>query len=299
MKLCVSSYSLARWRREQNKTLEDSILKVKELGVNAIEFSGIGDSKHAAKARNTVELAKRVRDFCEKQGVAIAGYSVGGELLLPADKQKEVIAQRKIEIDVAATLGVRSTRQDVSRGFPKDWKGKGPQSFAAALKIIVPALRELADYAQEKGVILTLENHGFYMQESARIEKLIQTVDHPNYALTMDMGNFLCVNEEPVDAVARLAKYAVMVHAKDFHVRPKKMIPPSGWFNTPTPIALRGAIVGHGEIDIPAQLKIIKKAKYKGYLSLEFEGMEDPIKAVTLGLEYLKLQLEAIGAYEA
>jgi len=49
----------------------------------------------------------------------------------------------------------------------------------------------------------------------------------------------------------------------------------------------------------PAQLKIIKKAKYKGYLSLEFEGMEDPIKAVTLGLEYLKLQLEAIGAYEA
>ncbi len=299
MKLCVSSYSLSRWRREQKKTLEDSVLKVKELGVGAIEFSGIGDSRFAAKARNPIELAKRVRDFTEKQGVAIAGYSVGGELILPPAKQKEAIEQRKLEIDVAATLGVRNTRQDVTRGFPKDWAGKGPQSFAAALKIIVPPLRELADYAQERGVILTLENHGFYMQESARIEKLLQAVDHPNYALTLDMGNFLCVNEEPVDAVARLAKYAVIAHAKDFHVRPKKMTPPSGWFHTPTPIALRGAIVGHGEIDIPAELKLLKKAKYKGYLSLEFEGMEDPIKAVTLGLEYLKLQLEAINAYEA
>jgi len=298
MKLCVSSYSLARWRREQGKSLEDSIVKVKELGVSAIEFSGIGDSKYAAKAKNPIDLAKRVRDFTEKQGLAIAGYSVGGDLILPPAKQKEAIEQRKLEIDVAAALGVRSTRQDVTRGFPKDWKGKGPQTFAEALKIVVPPLRELADYAQERGVILTLENHGFYMQESKRVEKLIKTVNHANYALTLDMGNFLCVNEDPVQAVARVAKYAVIAHTKDFHVRPKKMMPPSGWFATPTPIALRGAIVGHGEIDIPAELKLLKKAKYKGYLSLEFEGMEEPIKAVTLGLEYLKLQLQALNAYD-
>lgn len=295
MKLCVSSYSLARWRRENNKTLEDSIVQIARMGVPAVEFSGLQGSRYT-KAKNPVELAKRVRDFTHKQGLAIAGYSVGGDLMLPPKAQKDAVAQRKQEIDVAAALGVKNTRQDVTRGFPVGWKG--PKTFAAALKVVVPALRELADYAQDKGVVFTLENHGFYMQASRRVEQLLKTVDHPNYKLTMDMGNFLCANEDPVDAVARVAKYAVIAHAKDFHVRPKKMMPPSGWFATPTPIALRGAIVGHGEIDIPAQLKLLKKAKYKGYLSLEFEGMEEPVQAVTLGLAYLSRELEKIGQLE-
>jgi sugar phosphate isomerase/epimerase len=65
-------------------------------------------------------------------------------------------------------------------------------------------------------------------------------------------------------------------------------MPPSGWFATPARIALRGAIVGHGAIDVPAQLTLLKAAKYDGWLSLEFEGMEDPITGVRLGLEYLR-----------
>jgi len=104
------------------------------------------------------------------------------------------------------------------------------------------------------------------------------------------MGNFLCVNENPVPAVKRLAKYAVMAHVKDFHIRPKESVPPSGWFKTPTPIALRGAIVGHGVIDVPAQIQHLRRAGYDGFLSLEFEGMEEPLNAVRLGLEYLRGQ---------
>ena len=65
-------------------------------------------------------------------------------------------------------------------------------------------------------------------------------------------------------------------------------MPPEGWFETPTEIALRGAIVGHGVIDIPAQLKLLKEAGYDHYLSLEFEGIEEPTKAITMGLAYLR-----------
>jgi sugar phosphate isomerase/epimerase len=129
------------------------------------------------------------------------------------------------------------------------------------------------------------------MQESKRVEKLIRAVDHPNYGLTIDLGNFMCVNENPTDATRRLAKYVIMAHAKDFHVKPKKEMPPTGWFATPTSICLRGAIAGHGVLDLPAQLKLLKRAGYNGYLSLEFEGMEEPAKAITLGLEYLRSYL--------
>jgi sugar phosphate isomerase/epimerase len=295
MKLAVSTYSLWRWRAENKKSLEQALEWIVETGTPAVEFSGL-DEKAKDKP---VKRAAQIRQRCEKLGLAIAGYSVGGEYLLPPDAQRAAVEATKKEVDVAAELGVKNMRHDVSRGWGKHSEGlKGAQTFDNAVKIIVPALREITEYAAKKGVKTSLENHGFYMQASERVEKLIKAVKHPNYGLTMDMGNFLCVNEDPVKAVTRAAKYAIMCHTKDFHVRPKTTKPPSGWFDTPTPIALRGAIVGHGVIDVPKQLQIIKKSGYKGYLSLEFEGMEEPGNAVKLGLEYLKLHLKAIDALD-
>ena len=105
--------------------------------------------------------------------------------------------------------------------------------------------------------------------------------------MTIDLGN--CdVEQKPVDAFEAVAKYVIMAHAKDFHVKPKAKMPASGWFATPTEICLRGAIAGHGELDLPSLLKLLKKSGYDGWLSLEFEGMEEPARGVQLGLEYLR-----------
>jgi sugar phosphate isomerase/epimerase len=284
MKLAVSTYSLSRWRRENDRSLEDSVDWIADHGT-AVEFSGLDDRG----SDNPVARAAELREHCRRRGTAIAGYSVGAELLVGPEQQRKVIDALKTQVDVAAELGVASMRHDVTRGFADDWSG--PRTFEAALEVVVPAIREVAAYAQPKGVKTSLENHGFYMQASERVERLIQMVNHPNYGLTMDMGNFLCVNEDPVQAVRRVVKYALIAHVKDFHVRPKQTMPPSGWFATPTEIALRGAIVGHGVIDIPAQLAILKDNGYRGYLSLEFEGMEEPARAVELGLEYLRREL--------
>jgi sugar phosphate isomerase/epimerase len=292
MKLSVSTYSLARWRREQNKSLEHTIDWIADAGVSGIEFSGLDE-----KAKdNPLRRAAVIRRRCEKRGLPIVSYCIGAELLCDAAEQRQRIEKLKQEVDLAAALGAPSMRHDVTRGFRDEWQGA--RSFAVALKTIVPAIREVADYAATRGVRTSLENHGFYMQEPDRVEKLIKTVCHDNFGLTIDMGNFLCVNADPVAAVKQLVRYAQMAHVKDFHVRPKNTMPPSGWFKTPTSIALRGAIVGHGAIDVPAQLKLLKQAGYSGYLSLEFEGMEEPTRAVALGLEYLRQQLTAIGGLD-
>jgi sugar phosphate isomerase/epimerase len=287
MKLAVSTYSLSRWRRENGRSLEEAVDWIADHGT-AVEFSGLDERG----AENPVARAAELREHCRRRGVAIAGYSVGAELLRPPPAQREVIESLKTQVDVAAALGVATMRHDVTRGFADDWSG--PRTFEAALEVVVPAIREVTEYAAPKGVKTSLENHGFYMQASERVERLIQMVNHPNYGLTMDMGNFLCVNEDPVQAVTRVVKYAVMAHVKDFHVRPKTTMPPSGWFATPTEIALRGAVVGHGVIDIPQQLRILTDSGYNGYLSLEFEGMEEPAKAVELGLQYLREQLKKL-----
>jgi sugar phosphate isomerase/epimerase len=269
--------------------LEQSLEWIAREGrVEGVEFAGTLTDD----AKDLPKRAAALRKRCEKLDLTICSYCVGAELLVPLPQQKVVVERLKREVDTAAELGVPSMRHDVTRGFGDNAKGlKIAKSFEAAVKHVVPAIREVSEYAKRKTIKTSLENHGFYMQESKRVEKLIKAVGHPNYGLTIDLGNFMCVNENPVDATKRLAKYVIMAHAKDFHVKPKGKMPASGWFATPTEICLRGAIAGHGELDLPVLLKLLKKAGYDGWLSLEFEGMEEPARGVQLGLDYLRAVL--------
>ena len=51
---------------------------------------------------------------------------------------------------------------------------------------------------------------------------------------------------------------------------------------------LRGTIVGHGQIPVAQCIAMLKNAGYEGYLSLEFEGMEDCLTALQAGHDYLR-----------
>jgi len=133
------------------------------------------------------------------------------------------------------------------------------------------------------------ENHGFIFQDSARVEALIRAVDHPNYGWLVDMGNFCCADESSSYAVGIAAPYAFHVHAKDFLIKSGACIDPgNGWFRSRGGNYLRGTIVGHGEIPVTQCVQILKNAGYDGWLSLEFEGMEENLPAVEAGLAYLR-----------
>ena len=141
---------------------------------------------------------------------------------------------------------------------------------------------------RRSGITTSLENHGFHFQGSDRVLRLVTAVARPNYRLTMDVGNFLCADEEPLDAVRRLVSYASMIHFKDFYVRRFDRSPGEGWFQSRSGNHLRGAIVGHGDLDVPAILAVIRASGYDGYLSVEFEGMEECKLGSRLGMATLK-----------
>jgi sugar phosphate isomerase/epimerase len=279
IQLAVSIYALHRWRREQHKTLEDTIDFVAAQGVAGIEFSGIGDDA----VNDPIARAHELRAKCDACGLRVPSYCMSAELFGDPAQQAEQIQSIKQGVDIAAILGARSMRHDVT------WNPEAAKiSFSDFLANVVPACREVTQYARSKGIKTSLENHGTFLQTADRIETLVKAIDDTNFGVTLDMGNFLCLNQDPVESVRRLLPYAVMVHAKDFHVRAKETMPKHGWFATPTPIALRGAILGHGMIDVPAQIALLKQADYSGWLSLEFEGMEEPTTAVKMGLEFLR-----------
>jgi sugar phosphate isomerase/epimerase len=133
-----------------------------------------------------------------------------------------------------------------------------------------------------------VENHGRFAQDSRRVEKLVIAVDHPNFGVLIDMGNFVCVDEDNSVAVGRLAPYAFHCHAKDFHLKPgTATFPGTGWNVSRGGNYWRGAIIGHGDVPLMSCIRALKQSGYDGVMAIEFEGMEDPLTGVALGQENL------------
>ena len=132
------------------------------------------------------------------------------------------------------------------------------------------------------------ENHGFFCQDSDRAEKLLNAVGSENFGLLMDIGNFLCADDDPAKAAGKLAPYAIHVHLKDFFVRSGKLPNPGmGWFCSRSGNYLRGTIVGHGDVPVQQCIRVLKNNGYKGNFSIEFEGCEENIFALQAGLDNL------------
>ena len=69
MKLSVSTYSLHRWRTEENKTLEDTIDFIASTGVAGIEFSGLDAKAQADPIARAIELHGRPAVDAAFQGI--------------------------------------------------------------------------------------------------------------------------------------------------------------------------------------------------------------------------------------
>jgi sugar phosphate isomerase/epimerase len=288
MKLGTSSYSFSRLVAAGQMTQLDVIAKSKELGFDVIEFSAFALSQ----GETPLTFAPQVKAECDRVGLEIASYTIGADFLHARSWQDEV-ERLKDEVRVAQILGVPCMRHDATRGFPAGHQG--PRGFDDALPVLIQGCRALTEFAAGLGVRTMVENHGFFCQDSARVEKLANGVNHPNFGLLVDMGNFLCVDEDPAQAVARAMPYAFHVHAKDFHVKPGTAPNPGrGWFRSRAGHYLRGAIVGHGDVAVKQCVELIKRSGYDGVLSIEFEGLEDPILGLEIGLENLRRFIEQV-----
>jgi sugar phosphate isomerase/epimerase len=284
MKIGVSSYSFSRLVKSGALAQVDVIHKAKEIGFDVIEFSTIA----VPEGKTLPAFAAELRAEAERVGMAIVNYTIGADFLRGAQGNLAAEIERvKREVDLAAILSAPGMRHDATFGWPADHVG--PKSFEAALPRLAEGCRAVTEYAASKGIKTMVENHGFFCQESFRVEKLVTAVDHPNFGVLVDMGNFLCADEEPVSAVARLLPFAFHCHAKDFHVKPGTDVAPGqGWFQSRAGNYLRGAIIGHGNVPVLQCLKVMQRDGYQGVLSIEYEGIEDVLMGIQIGHDNLR-----------
>lgn len=334
MNLGISSYCLYRKMESSGWTLFDIMDWAKANGCTHLEIVPFGLKLFDDAGKPDLEFARKIRDHAEKIGLPLSAFSLNAHVVASrsaSKKEREAHYRTEVErikavMEIVHAMGIRKMRHDVCSGQQPDGLNT-PEQFEEDFPVMVEAVRECADYAKNLGMRTTLENHGLYVNGADRVIRLLLAAGRDNVGLTVDVGNFLCVDEDPVACVSKTIAYADMIHLKDFYIRDsERMIPQSGMYgsfskdyakagvrkverptdwDSPMPSLayvetvsrsriLRGAIVGQGDMDLWKILSLIKKAGYKQEISLEFEGMEDCVAGTYYGLETARYIWERI-----
>lgn len=214
-------------------------------------------------------VKKRIRDA----GLQLAVFSIGNDFFQPDPAVRAQQVRAMLEaVDVANRLEV---------GLIRVFSGNAKEGYdlADGLGWIVDGLSQGAQYAASHGVVLALENHGLMAGRSDQVRHIIDAVGSPSLRANLDTGNFLLVNQNPTDAARSLAGVIALVHLKDFRRAGPQDV--EHVYRGLDGTGYTGTVVGEGQVDLAAIVGILQAAGYEGWLSLEYEGGQDP---VTIGV---------------
>lgn len=267
----VSTYSFWQFNRPAYRDAAACIDLAAEMGFDGVEIllRQIGENPAPALI---AELKRRA--FVN--GLCLMGLSTHQTFLTPdADKRKRNVGLTKNQIGVAARLGIPTMRVNTgtwgtSGSFDKLMANKGVEppvqgyTDEDGYEWCIDALGECAKAAEKAGVVLGLENHWGLGRTPEGLLRIVRAVGSPWLKVTLDTGNFLA---DPYDKLERVAPEAVLVQAKTYY---------------------GGGLWYTLDLDYDRVAKLLAKHKYTGWVSLEFEGKEDPKTAVPKSLDSLR-----------
>ncbi|MCK9222684.1 MAG: sugar phosphate isomerase/epimerase [Limnochordia bacterium] len=272
MKLGLSMWSVVSLYGK-GFTVKDFAHFAAELGVDGVELLDYFWTDKATEPNDIVKLTKRL-------GLDILCYSIDNDFVnADASAREKMLDYAKREIDLAVALGAPVIR--VFSGNEKDGI-----DFDTGFAWIVDGLREAATYAEEKQVVLALENHGTFAGTSAQIERILDEVGSPALTSNFDTGNFMLCKENPKKAMDRLAHRVGHVHFKDF--RRADSSETVGVYTGVDGIRVKGTTIGAGDVDLPYIVESLKQAGYQGSLVIEYEGTGDVKEDIRKSVAYVR-----------
>lgn len=269
MKIGVSMYSYYRTWRNEGLTIPEFIQTAAKAGAEGVELLDFFYKDPEVERQEALAAL-------EGTGLPCPIFSVAQNFAkkLPAEREEQ-LQKIRFGVDEAVFFGasvVRVFAGDVAEGI----------TFDQAREWIVEGLSEASKYAEQNGVRLALENHGKLAGRGDQVRDLIRDVRERsgNEALgaNPDTGNFLLVNQASHEAIQQVAHLAYMVHFKDF--KPATEGQEGFTFDALDGKRYLGTAVGEGEVDLAACLAALKSTGFDGWLSVEYEGEEDPREAV-------------------
>lgn len=161
-------------------------------------------------------------------------------------------------------------------------------SFEEANNWIIAGLKEACREAEGVGMTLCLENHGKLAGKGAQVKEIIDRVNSPALRSTFDTGNFLLVDENPLDALRELTGYIDHVHFKDFKQAPH------GRYKSIGMRTYEGVPAGEGDAQLFAILQMLVFSGYAGAYVLEYEGSGDEADGIRRSYRHFQDMVEKL-----
>jgi L-ribulose-5-phosphate 3-epimerase len=266
----VSSYSFWGFKRDDLRPIDVCLEHAARMDFDGFE---ILQRQLASVERSDLMKIKR-RAFLA--GLDLMGYSTHQGFLSPdPDKRKQNIDHTIECLEQAYQLGIPTMRVNsgtwgtskdfdelmANRGVEKPVEGHTEED---AYGWVIDAYQKLAVEAENRGVVMGLENHWGLGCTPEGVKRVVDAIGSPWLRVTLDTGNFL---EDPYGRLEKLAADTVLLQAKTYH---------------------GGGVWYTLDLDYPRIARILRGAGFAGYVSLEFEGREDPLTAIPKSLATLR-----------
>ncbi|MFH1741952.1 MAG: sugar phosphate isomerase/epimerase [bacterium] len=206
---------------------------------------------------------KFIKDLCEEAGVKISGLSSHSDLLNP--EYGVLYARRGIRYARALGVNVVQITEDM---YPPKWIDE-----FEAYNIMRITLRAIAETCEENGVYIAVEQHGPYTAKIDHMKRILTLVDSPWIKCNFDCGNTFLAGSDPYEMLEAVIDKVVHVHAKDISV---KQAETERGKVTGTAV---GCACGDGVIDWKKLVVRLKKAGYRGVLSVECGTEEEAVRS--------------------
>ncbi|MEN8157294.1 MAG: sugar phosphate isomerase/epimerase family protein [Bacteroidota bacterium] len=209
-------------------------------------------------------------------GLDLMGFSTHQGFVSPEEGYRKENVEKTIhQIELAYELGIPTMRLNTGRwgtteSFDELMANQGIEPVLEGYteeegyKWVIDSIGKCLPKAEECGVVLGLENHWGLGRTAEGVLRIVNEINSPWLQVTADTGNFL---EDQYRQLEMLAPKAFLVQAKTYFGGGK-------WYTL--------------DIDYEKVAEIFRKVDYRGYISLEFEGNEDPQTAVPKSLEVLR-----------
>lgn len=140
--------------------------------------------------------------------------------------------------------------------------GGGEISSDADWPRLIQNLRQIANIAEQLGIVYCCETHPGTCQNAATMMELIERVDHPNLRINFDTGNIFYYNNKVdlFDQMNQVADSIAHVHLKDTN---------GGFEDWHFP-----ALGAGGAVDFAKVRTLLEKIQFSGPCSIELEGIQ-------------------------
>ncbi len=267
----VSTYSFWQFNGPREESpIEECIENAARMGFDGIELLLV---QMQSDENSYLQKLKRQAFHA---GLDLMGFSTHQGYVSPDKAKRQSEIEKTIhQIELAYQLGIPTMRLNTGRwgtvkSFDDLMANKGIEPVLEGytedegFKWVIDSIEQCIPTAEKCGVVLGLENHWGLGRTAQGVLRIVNAIDSPWLQVTSDTGNFL---ENQYEQLEMMAPKTFLVQAKTYFGGGK-------WYTL--------------DIDYPRVGEIFRKAGYRGYVSIEFEGNEDPMTAVPKSLEMVR-----------